>query len=326
MSRPKVSVIAPAKGAARTIAAAVESALAQEYAGEVEVIVAIPPGDDTAAALDGIDGPLKVVPNPSGRTPDALNRALAAATGEVIARLDAHAVLPPGYLARAVETLERTGADNVGGVQEPVADGFFQRAVAIAQSSPFGVGDARYRLGGPEGPTDTVYLGVFRRRALERLGGFDPDLERNQDYELNWRIRRQGGLVWFDPALRVAYRPRGRVGALARQYFEYGRWKRLVVRRHPRSLRWRQLAPPALVVALVGSGAGLATRWRGAAAVVPLAYLGALVAASVWEGVRRRQPAAVALPVALATMHLSWGVGFLLGPLRRRPQPPTNAR
>jgi hypothetical protein len=181
-------------------------------------------------------------------------------------------------------------------------------------ASPFGAGDARHRIGGPAGPVETVYLGVFRRSTLERLGGFDVTFDRNQDYELNHRIRESGGLVWFDPELRVTYRPRGSLGALASQYFQYGQWKREFARRHPGSLRWRQLAPPFLVALLAGSiVAGL---WWAPIWALPIAYLIALLLIGLAH-LSRLGIAALGMSIALATMHLSWGLGFLTGPIGR---------
>jgi GT2 family glycosyltransferase len=251
-----------------------------------------------------------VVDNPTGRTPTGLNLALARTTAEVIARVDAHAVIPPGYLARAVQVLTDTGADTVGGMQVPVGDTASEKAIAAAMSSPLGAGDARYRIGGKAGPADTVYLGVFLRSTLERLGGYDEHFDRNQDYELNQRIRDSGGTVWFDPRLEVSYRPRGSLTALARQYFDYGRWKREFARHHPGSLRPRQLAPPLLVTGLfVAIFAGFWWPWAWlavAAYAVVLALFGL-------SRLRSTGPGALLIPLALATMHSSWGLGFLLG-------------
>jgi len=180
-------------------------------------------------------------------------------------------------------------------------------------ASRFGSGDARFHHGGPEGAVDTVYLGVFQRAALEAVGLFDEALVRNQDYELNWRLREAGGTVWFDPDLRVSYRPRGTLGALARQFFEYGQWKRVVVGHHPRSLRWRQVVPP---VATLGVAVGLvAGVWWPPALVIPAAYLAAVVSASLVTG--RRAATMLRLLAVYPTLHLSWGVGFLVGPPRR---------
>jgi hypothetical protein len=256
---------------------------------------------------------VRLVANPSGRTSAALNAAIAAASGEVIARVDSHAEISAGYLRQAVDTLRATGADNVGGVQDATGNTTFERAVAAAMTSRFGVGNARFHYGGEPGPTDTVYLGVFTRAALARVGGFDESLVRNQDYELNWRLRDSGGVVWFDPALRVTYRPRGSLRSLGRQYFEYGQWKREMLRRHPRSLRARQaIAPCAVVANAVGLVVGLTVDRR--ALLVPAVYAGATLAAAFVAG-RELDPAGrVRLPLVFATMHHAWGAGFLRGP------------
>ena len=305
---PAVSIIIPARNEVEALPAAIGSALAQDYRGPIEIIVA--DGSDTPAMAETLRArfpAVRVISNPERTTSAALNRAVAMAAHSIIVRCDARCVLPADYVRLAVDTLGRTRAANVGGRQRPVGTTPFERAVALAMTTPLGAGDARYRLGGAEGPADTVYLGVFRRAALEAAGGFDASLARNQDYELNWRLRKRGETVWFDPRLAVAYRPRGSVAALARQYFEYGWWKRIVLWRHPASWRARQLAAPLLVLGLAGS-----TRLAG------LAYLLLLVAGSVLVGVRRRTCAAVLLPAALATMHLSWGLGFWCSLLARR--------
>jgi succinoglycan biosynthesis protein ExoA len=312
---PTVSVVMPARDAAGAIGGALTAIRAQDYPRITEVIVADGASADATPEIARRAG-ATVVANPDATTPAGLNAAIASSTGEVIVRCDAHAELPPGYVSRAVETLMRTGADNVGGMQVPVGRTFWERAIGYAMSSPLGAGDARYRIGGGEGPADTVYLGVFRRTALERVGGFDETLERNQDYELNWRIRETGGVVWFDPELRVTYRPRGSLRELWQQYFDYGRWKRVVIRRHPGSLRWRQLAAPGLVVALA---AALCTApWLPATVAIPALYASALVATGTWGAVRNRDLAFLATPFALATMHLAWGLGFLSSQSSRR--------
>ena len=319
MAHPPVSVVIPARNEEEALPRALDSALAQDYPGTVEIVVA-----------DGSDGPamaemvrarypqVRLVANPDRNIPAGLNRAVAAAAHRVIVRCDARSEFPPGYVSRAVATLARTGAANVGGRQCPEGRDLFTRAVALAMTTPLGAGGARYRLGGAEGPVDTVYLGVFRPGALEDVGGFDERLARNEDYELNWRLRRRGGMVWFDPALRVAYRPRESFGALARQYFANGRWKAAVLRRHPRSWRWRQLAPPALLLGLAAAGVLALAGRPGTGAVLPAAYLLALLCAGACTALRRRTAAALLLPPVLATMHLSWAAGFLAAPFAGR--------
>jgi succinoglycan biosynthesis protein ExoA len=309
-SVPDVAVVLPVRDGEATLADAVASVLAQEFDGTLEVCIAVAPSaDDTRAVADALataDGRVSVVDNPAGVTPAGLNAAIRATTAPVVVRVDAHAELAPGYVARALETLSRTGAVNVGGVQEPMGSTPFERAAGRAMASRFGAGDARFH-----------YLGVFRRAAIDAVGLYDASLVRNQDYELNWRLREAGGTVWFDPALRVGYRPRGTLGALARQFFGYGRWKRVVLRRHPRSLRWRQVVPPA---ATLGVLAGLlAAPWCPLALVLPVGYLGAVAVAAVVVG---RRPAMVARLLAVyPAMHLSWGAGFLLGPPRGSGRP-----
>ncbi len=316
-AHPAVSVIVPARNAESTIAATIESILAQDYDGTIQIVVADgSTGGATRLALAAFGERIELVDNPSGRTPDALNAAISASTGTVIVRCDAHAALPPDYVRRAVDTLSTTGAANVGGIQDAAGSTVWERAVAVAQSTPLGVGDARYRLGGKAGPVDTVYLGVFDRGWLDRVGGFDPRFHRNQDYELNWRIREAGGVVWFDPALKVSYRPRSDVRSLARQYFEYGQWKRRMLALHPGSLRLRQIAAPVLVVGLTASTA-LAVVHPVLGAVLPGAYLMALAGTAISETVRRRDTAGLLAFIAIPVMHISWGVGFLVGQRQR---------
>ena len=321
LRRPPVSVIIPARNEGAMLSAALGSVRAQDYDGEIEIIVA--DGSDTPAMAEAVRAEfpeVQVIPNPGRNAASGMNRALQAAAHPVIVRCDARCVLPANYVRLAVGTLERTSAANVGGRQRPVGATAFERAVGLAMTTPLGAGDARYRLGGAEGPVDTVFLGVFRREALEAVGGYDTALERNQDYELNWRLRVRGETVWFDPKLEVGYRPRGDLAGLARQYFDYGRWKRIVLRRHPSSLRWRQLAAPLLVLVLAGAGVlGVAGAFMPFAAGsvapwMPLAYLLLLAGGALQVGMRERNPAAVLLPLVLATMHLSWGLGFFFAP------------
>jgi glycosyltransferase involved in cell wall biosynthesis len=312
---PAVSVVMPVRDEAGHLEAAVAAVRAQEYPGRLDICLAVAPSRDgterIAAALAG-DG-IVVVDNPAGTTPAGLNAAIRSSAGEVIVRADGHAELSPGYIHRAVATMRRTRAVNVGGIQRAEGATPFEQAVAAAMTSRFGTGDATFHYGGDEGPTDTVYLGVFDRAAIEAIGLFDESLARNQDYELNIRLRDAGGEVWFDPALSVRYRPRGSVRALARQYFDYGRWKREVVQLHPRSLRWRQAAPPVLVAGIAVSL--VAAVVRPVALAVPAAYGLATIGAAVVTG--RRPAQASRLAVIFPTMHLSWGTGFILGGARR---------
>jgi succinoglycan biosynthesis protein ExoA len=320
---PDVDVVMPVRNEAGNLRRAVDAILAQDYPGTVRVTLALAPSTDgTEAVADSltVDSRVRTVANPIGTTPAGLNAAIAAGTAPVIVRVDGHAELSPGYIRRAVATMRRTGAANVGGIQRAVGTTPFERAVATAMTSRFGTGDAAFHYGGDEGPTDTVYLGVFDRTALEAAGRFDEQLIRNQDYELNIRLRRGGGIVWFDPELEVTYRPRRSLRALARQYFEYGRWKRVVLSRHPDSLRWRQAVPPAATAA-IATGALAGIWWRPALAI-PALYFGAVLAAAASNS--GPLSARARLLVVFPTMHLSWGAGFLVGGRRQADRVPAD--
>ncbi|TDT17301.1 glycosyl transferase family 2 [Ilumatobacter fluminis] len=306
---PSVSVIMPIRNEAEHLETAVASVLAQNYPIPFDVCLAVGPSDDdtesVAAQLAERESRVLVVPNPAGVTPVALNTAIAATSGEVVVRVDGHAALSDGYIRRAVETMIRTGAVNVGGMQVPTPETPFEEAVSVATTSWLGTGGASYRVGGDEGPVDTVYLGVFDRAAGDAAGWFAPDLIRNQDYELNIRLRQQGGTVWFDPELSVGYRPRRTWRALAKQYYEYGYWKAEVLRRHPESLRVRQLAPALLPVVLVASalaGFGRRRYW------LPIGGYAAAVLAVA------RSPFVAGVA---AVSHLAWGAGAAHQSLRR---------
>ena len=318
--RPAVSIVMCVLDEERHVERAVRQALDQDYAGELELVVALGPSrdgtDEIVARLSRSDPRVRWVrnPNPAGATPAGLNAAIAASRFPVVARIDGHALLPPDYVRVAVETMLGTGAQNVGGIMAAEGESAFERAVSAAMTSRLGVGNASFHTGGAQGPADTVYLGVFRRKALERVGCYDEAFLRAQDWELNLRIRRGGGLVWFQPDLRVAYRPRSSTRALARQYFHYGRWRRVVVRRHPETLNVRYLAPPVALLGVLAGTAG-AGFWAPAA-VLPAGYLALVLGGAAVEG-RGLAPGAWArLPLVLVTMHLSWGAGFLTSPRR----------
>ena len=305
--------------------ASVQRVLAQDYDGPFDVTLAVGPSrdrtDEVARTLAEEFPQVRVVSNPSGSTPAGLNAAINASSGEIVVRVDGHAMIPADYVTCAVEVLTRTGADNVGGVMAAEGTGDFERAVAAAMTSRFGVGDASFHVGGEEGPALTVYLGCFRRSALERVGGYDESMERAQDWELNLRIRESGGVVYFTPDLHVTYRPRHSIRALARQYHDYGRWRREVARRHPSTLSLRYLAAP-VTVATIGAGVvvgvvGVLTvrpNWVGLGLVPTAVYAGGNLIASLVTGVRTGDVrVATRLPGVLATMHGAWGVGFLRG-------------
>ncbi|MDV6011093.1 glycosyltransferase family 2 protein [Haloechinothrix sp. LS1_15] len=316
-NHPGISVIMTVLNEERHLRAAVTAIVEQDYPGPVEVILALGPSSDgtdgIAAELTAADSRVRTVPNPEATTPRGLNIALKEATHDIIVRVDGHSVLPAGYLRTAVEVLEETGADNVGGIMAAEGTTTFEKAVACAMNSWLGVGGASFHLGGEAGPAETVYLGAFRRSALERVGGYDEALSRAQDWELNYRIRRSGGTVWFTPQMRVSYRPRGDLRGLAKQFFRTGQWRRKVIRLHTKTLSPRYLAPPLAVVGIAG---GLVAGAAGftPAFVLPGGYVLVILGGSVLTGRGEALATRVLLPAVYAVMHTAWGLGFLFSP------------
>lgn len=317
----------PVRNEERHLAESVRSVLNQDYDGDLELIIAVGPSRDGTAQLARLlaatDRRIKIIDNPTGRIAAALNLALIASRHPVVVRVDGHCLLPGGYIRTAVTTLRDTGAANVGGVMAAEGITPFQRAVAWAMTSPFGVGPASNHTGGVAGPAETAYLGAFRRDAIDQAGGYNERFQIGEDWDLNHRIRKAGGLIWFQPAMHVTYRPRATMRDLAVQYFRYGRWRRELCRRHPGTVNLRYLAPPVAVASvLAGTLAGVVgllagCGWAGrlvSGFAIPLGYAGGVtgVAASAFRGL----PAAVAvqLPLALGAMHMSWGLGFLTSP------------
>lgn len=317
---PRVGVIMPLLDEERHLVEAVEAIRAQDYPGPVQIVLALGPSSDRtsaiAAGLVAADPRIRTVDSPSGRTPASLNAALAGldADVEVVVRVDGHGVLDPDYISTACEILAETGAANVGGLMDAEGVTPFERAVAAAMTSRLGVGASAFHTGGPPGPTDTVYLGVFRREWLDRMGGYDLRFTRAQDWELNHRIRQAGGVVWFSPRLRVAYRPRPTLRALARQYRDYGRWRRAVGRTHEGTTNLRYLAPPVTVCA-IAVGAVVGFVWAPAW-LVPAAYFGATTVGGLAVGKGLSPTERARLPLVLPAMHLPWGWGFLFSRVR----------
>ena len=245
---PAISVILPVLNEEPHLAESVDAILSQNYVGSFEIILALGPSRDQTNAiaekLSARDSRIKLVMNPTGKTAAGLNLAIAASQNPVIVRVDGHAKIPNDYLSLAVSVLRESGAVNVGGVMAAEGVTKFEIAVSRAMRSPLGVGSSRFHTGGKAGEVDTVYLGAFRREAINAVGGFDERYTRAQDWELNHRLRKSGGKIYFDPRLQVTYRPRPNLIRLAKQYFQYGRWRRVVSRSHPGTVNLRYLAPP----------------------------------------------------------------------------------
>jgi succinoglycan biosynthesis protein ExoA len=331
MEYPPVSVVMPVRNEERHLADAVRHVLGQDYPGPMELLLAVGPSADRteqiARDLAAAEPRITVVANPTGKIPAALNLAVRTARHQVIARIDGHALFPPTYLRTAIGVLAETGAADVGGVMAAEGQTSFQQAVAWGMTSKAGVGSAGWHTGGQAGPADSVYLGVYRREMIEQAGGWDEGMLRAEDWELNYRIRARGGLVWFTPDLQVTYRPRESLRALGAQYFHYGRWRRVVMREHPETASFRYLAPPAaaalntigLLAGLAGlagiaAGAPAAITWLTAGLAIPVVYLLGItaVSAALSRGLKPRVRAQ--LPLVLAVMHMCWGTGFLTSP------------
>jgi cellulose synthase/poly-beta-1,6-N-acetylglucosamine synthase-like glycosyltransferase len=312
-----VSVLTPVLNEERAIREAAAAMQAQQLSGELELIFIDGRSEDATAAilreLAESDPRIKILDNPRRITPVALNIGLAAARGKVIARMDAHTHYPPDYLARGLERLERGGVAHVSGPQIPKGEGRWSRRVALALSSRLGTGEADFRhISDAEIEVDSGFTGMWLRSTLERHGGWDEEWPNDQDTELAARIRADGGRIVCVPGMAAEYVPRDSLGKLARQYFRYGQYRCKTSGAHPESMRRSHVIAPSLlltlVAAILGRGAIAALARVGAAA-----YAAALVAVSAGEARRARPADAASLPLVFATMHVAWGVGFLVG-------------
>lgn len=321
---PGVSYVMPVLNEQGYLEDSVRTILAQDYEGPKELVLALGPSTDgtseIAERLSAEDPRVRLVPNPRREIPIALNLAIEASAHPVVIRVDAHSELTSDYTRLGIEALRRRGAANVGGVMRAAGRTPVQRAIAAAYNSPFGLGGGAYHGDGQAAPAESAYLGIFRREAIEAVGGYDSGIRRGEDWELNLRIRRAGGSVWFEPSLGVTYWPRQSFGDLAKQFFATGAWRAVLVRRYPRETPWRFFVPGALVLCVAFSIAVLLLQlfgvigWSGWSFVhlAPLAYALGVLFASVRLPSLRGRERALGLG-ALVTMHLTWGSGFLFG-------------
>lgn len=320
---PLVSVIVPCYNEQSTIRMLLDALYQQTYPRqEMEVIIADGLStDNTRQEIASFqrehpDLCLHIVDNNRRIIPAGLNRAMEAASGQYILRLDAHSIPYPDYVARCVLALEHNLGDNIGGVWEirPAGSGGWARAIATAAAHPLGVGDAAYRYTDRPQKVDTVPFGAFRHTLIDRIGSFDETLQTNEDYEFNVRVRQAGGTIWLDPAIRSIYFARPTLGALARQYWRYGYWKGCMLRRYPNTIRWRQALPPIFVVSLLVLALSALrfpiARWVLGAEL--LVYALTLWVVSVRIYIKKHDLAILlGLPIAIAIMHLSWGTAIL---------------
>jgi succinoglycan biosynthesis protein ExoA len=324
---PTVSIVIPVRNEERFIEACLESVLAQDYpADQVEILLVDGKSSDRTRELaagvlaDRIAcGRARILDNPRGIAPTAMNIGIGASTGTVIVRADGHTVLPPDYVRRSVEVLQETGSQCVGGAIRTLGSGAVGRAIAAAQSSRFGVGGVAFRTGRSiAGPVDTVPFGAWPREVFACIGEFDPELVRNQDDELNHRLRQAGGTVWYDPSIRTDYFATPTLRRFWRQYFQYGEYKIRVAQKRNGFASARHVVPAAFVVGTTASVLLAVARRDPRWALALLGpYAVANGAASV-AAARRTQADPARVAVAFAVLHTSYGTGFLKGMWRWR--------
>lgn len=318
-----VSIIVPCYNEEKTIGLLLAAIFAQTYAHEnIEVVIADGMSSDgTRVKIAEFkaahqDLQIEVVNNIKRTIPSGLNVAIAAAHGEIIVRLDAHSAPHPDYVELCVADLKAGLGDNVGGVWEiePGGSDWMAQSIAVAAAHPLGVGDAKYRYTDTAGEVDTVPFGAFRQQLIEKIGGFDETLLANEDYEFNVRVRNTGGKVWLNPKIRSVYFARPDLVELARQYGRYGYWKVRMLRPYPKTIRYRQALPPLFVLSLLLLGA--LSYWSSLAGWIlglqVVSYASALLFVGAFIAIRKRSAWLVlGVPLAMATMHVSWGSAFL---------------
>ncbi len=318
-----VSVIIPCYNEQDTITLLLDALLGQTYPRQ-DIEVVISDGlstDETRLRIQEFstqhpDLKIRIVDNPHRGIPAGLNRALDAARGEIIVRLDAHSVPEKTYLARCVNALENGYGANVGGVWQikPRNSSLQARSIAVAASHRLGVGDAHYRFTDRAQVVDTVPFGAFFKSLVEQIGPFDETLLTNEDYEFNVRVRQSGGKVWLDPAIRSIYFARATFVQLARQYWRYGFWKAVMLRRYPETIRWRQALPPLFILSLLGFL--LLSIWFPVARWIfmleLITYFLILLIVGFHAAIKQKDVGLIfGLPLAIATMHFCWGSAFL---------------
>lgn len=316
-----ISIIIPIRNEAVSITACLDAALNQQGLEEFAVEVLVLDGMSTDSTRETVKkyqknhSNLILIENPGKIVPIGFNLALKIAKGDYIIRIDGHTLIAPDYIINCIELLKNSRADNVGGRMNAVGQTPFGEAVALATSSPFGVGGSRFHYSEQEEYVDSVYMGAWRKDVFERIGMFDEELVRNQDDEFNYRLRKFGGKIFISPKIKSTYTVRSNPKALWRQYYQYGFWKVRVLQKHPRQMSLRQFIPPLFVAALLASALAAlfyppAGRLLGVVlAAYLLADLGASVAAARQKGWRHF----ARLPLVFPILHLSYGLGFLVG-------------
>lgn len=321
---PVVSVIISVRDERQHVEPCLRSIARQDYpADRMEVLVADGESrDGTRAIVERLvaeDARIRLIDNPGGQISRGLNRAITAAGGDVIVRVDARTRLMPDYVTQCVRWLRKTGAGNVGGPMRAVGEGWWGRAIAAAHQSRFGLGGGRFHRADAAGDADTVYLGAFPREALEAVGGYDERLDRNQDIELNRRIRASSRRVCLTPAIESRYLCRSSLGSFCRRMFDTGRWNVMTVRLTPGTLSLRHFAPAISLLALLA--AMIAALFSPAGRVLLAALIGAYVLGVIAATAAAARHYGIgllpSLPIVLLALHVSYGLGTLWGTIVR---------
>ncbi|MBP6068847.1 MAG: glycosyltransferase family 2 protein [Anaerolineaceae bacterium] len=322
---PFVSLILPIRNEAKHIRGCLESIAQQDFPHEqMEIIIADGLStDNTKEVVETFkpsDIPLIWLDNPEKIVPTGLNLAIRQARGDVIIRVDGHTTLASDYVQQCVLALQCSGAENVGGRMNPVGKNTFGKAVALATSSPFGVGGARFHYSTQEEWVDTVYLGAWPKEVFQKVGLFDEELVRDQDDEFNYRLREAGGKILLIPRINSWYSVRSQPKDLWKQYLQYGFWKVRVFQKHPRQMRWSQFIPPIFVLAVLISlliAILFSWGWKVPLALAGLYLLAALIA-TLLTAARKGWLEVCLLPFTFAILHVSYGSGFLWGLIKFR--------
>ena len=326
--KPTISIVIPCYNEERTITSLLDAIYTQNIdLADIEVIIADGLSTDKtrefikAFILAHPNLEIIVIDNEKRVIPYGLNKAIRSARGEIIIRMDAHAIPAQDYIAKCVEELRAGKGDNVGGVIDilPGGNGNIARAIAIATAHPLGVGDAMYRWATKAGTADTVAFGCYYKTTVEKIGYYNETLKANEDYEFNARLRGLGLKIWINPEIRAIYYSRATLRSLSRQYFLYGFWKVRMLRMFPKTIRWRQALPPLFVLGnlmlLLLSVFWFPAIWFFIALI--FVYLLFLTIGSVKPAMRQKNLALIfGIPLAISTMHFSWGSGFLVSLLR----------
>ncbi len=322
--RPSVSVIMPVRNEVAYIAQSLQAVLEQDYPAELLEIIVVDgmSTDGTRAVIQSLQSRhpnLRLIDNPKRIAPTAMNRAMRRAVGEVIVRVDGHCEIAVDYVRRCVDHLQQDGVQGVGGPIETLGETTLACAIAAAMSSHFGVGGSAFRtIKNRSMLADTVPFPAYTRNAIRAAGPYDEELVRNQDDEYNYRLRKLGAKILLAADVRSRYYSRGSLYSLWRQYFQYGYWKVRVLQKHPLQMRLRQFVP-GLFVATLAASVLLSLVWWQIAWVGILTvscYLLLNLAASCLTASQTRWKYLPLLPVVYAILHLSYGLGFLVGLVR----------